>query len=93
MLTCPNTSFLAVATYRLPGPVILSTRGTCSVPNAIAATACAPPALTMRVTPESRAAARISGETLPSRCGGVAIRISDTPASLAGMAFMSTLDG
>ncbi len=32
MPTCPKTRRLALATYALPGPVILSTRGTVAVP-------------------------------------------------------------
>ena len=32
MPTVPNTRFLALATYALPGPVILSTLGTVAVP-------------------------------------------------------------
>ena len=49
--TWPNTARLAAATKRLPGPVILSTPGTVSVPYAKAATACAPPMVNTRVTP------------------------------------------
>jgi hypothetical protein len=47
------TSIFAAVTHWLPGPKILSTLGTSLVPYAIAATACAPPALRMQVTPVS----------------------------------------
>jgi hypothetical protein len=43
MPTTPKTSRLAVATYMLPGPTILSTGRTEAVPYASAPTACAPP--------------------------------------------------
>ena len=50
--------FLASATNALPGPTILSTFGTVSVPYASAAMAWAPPTLRMRSTPATFAAAR-----------------------------------
>ena len=93
MSTRPNTCFFASATKRLPGPTILSTFGTDSVPNASAATACAPPTLKTRPTPATLAAARMAGLTLPSAEGGVTITISPQPASTAGMQFISTDDG
>lgn len=46
---------LAAVTYWFPGPKILSTLGTVSVPYAIAAIPWAPPALTMVATPDSEA--------------------------------------
>ena len=91
--TVPYKSFLAVATKILPGPTILSTLGTLSVPYAIAATACAPPIRKILSTPASLAAARIFGFGLPFFIGGVHITISSTPAILAGIAFISTDDG
>ncbi len=91
--TSEATSLFAVATKMLPGPVILSTRGTLSVPYARAAMACAPPALRILLTPHMCAAASTSGLTLPSAFTGVAIMTSCTPAILAGMAFMSTVEG
>lgn len=45
------SSILAAVTNWLPGPKILSTFGTLCVPQAMAATACAPPALSRCVTP------------------------------------------
>ena len=77
----------------LPGPVILSTLGTLSVPNASAAIAPAPPMRKMRSTPATSAAATISARILPPREGGVAMTISFTPATFAGIAFMSTVLG
>jgi len=86
--TSPNTSRLAAATYAFPGPTILSTRGTVSVPYAIAATACAPPITNTRSTPAIRAAAIVSGDG-----PGVVMTISLTPATRAGTAVMTTVDG
>ena len=84
-----DTSALAAATYALPGPTILSTRGIDAVPYASAATACAPPTLNSRVTPASAAAASTTG----AGRGHTAIT-SGTPATVrAGMAVMSSDDG
>ena len=90
MPTCPTTCRLASATQRLPGPTILSTRGTVAVPYASAATACAPPIRKIRVTPESAHAASTASVT---PCGGTTAMISCTPATSAGTAFMTTDDG
>ena len=92
MATRPNTWRLASATQALPGPTILSTRGTVSVPYASAATAWAPPVRNTRSTPAMRAAARITGEMSPP-VGGETITISRQPAIFAGMQFISTLEG
>ena len=77
----------------LPGPTILSTLGTLCVPKASAAMACAPPARTTVRTPASFAAARMGAGTLPSGPGGVVMTMVSTPAILAGMASISTLEG
>ena len=55
--------------------------------------ACAPPTRKTRLTPQMRAAARILGGIFPPLPGGVTMTISLTPASLAGMQFMMTLEG
>ena len=54
----------------LPGPTILSTFGIDSVPNAIAAIACAPPTLYTFVAPAFFAATNVLVVTFPSfqRC-------------------------
>ena len=93
MPTWPKTCRLASATKTLPGPVILSTRGTVSVPQARAATAWAPPQRKTRSTPAMRAAARMTGFTSPPQVGGETMTISRHPAILAGMAFISTVEG
>ena len=92
MPTRPKTRRLACATYALPGPTILSTRGTRSVPKASAPTACAPPIVNTRSTPAIAAAASTIGLRTPSGVG-TTITSSPTPATLAGMAFISTDDG
>ena len=43
--------------------------------------------------PAMTAAARIEGFTLPSRPAGVVMTICPTPATLAGMTSISTVDG
>ena len=48
----PASICFAVVTYWLPGPKILSTLGTLSVPYAMAATACAPPIVNILSTPQ-----------------------------------------
>src|SRR5205823_14374345 len=88
MSTSPYTCRFADATHALPGPTILSTRGTLAVPNASAAIACAPPSSNTRSTPASRAASIVSGDG-----PGVTITSSGTPATFAGTAVISTLDG
>ena len=88
MSTWPNSCRLASATQALPGPTILSTRGTLSVPNASAATACAPPMAKTRCTPATFAAYSVSAEG-----PGVTITISRTPAMRAGTAVISTDEG
>ena len=93
METLPKTCFFASATNALPGPTILSTFGTVSVPYARAAIACAPPTLKILSTPAIFAAAMITGLTEPSFCGGVVMTSSLTPAIFAGMASIKTVDG
>eukprot|EP00160_Parvularia_atlantis_P017032 Unigene5691_Nuclearia_a/m.17369 Unigene5691_Nuclearia_a/g.17369 ORF Unigene5691_Nuclearia_a/g.17369 Unigene5691_Nuclearia_a/m.17369 type:complete len:338 (+) Unigene5691_Nuclearia_a:353-1366(+) len=87
------TSIFAAVTYWLPGPQILSTLGTDSVPYAIANTACAPPALRMRDAPICSAMYSTSGAMLPSGPGGLARMISLHPATLAGTPSMYAVDG
>ena len=88
--TSPTTWRFASATQRLPGPTILSTRGIVAVPYASAATACAPPIVKIRVTPERTHAASTASVT---PVGGITAMISCTPATIAGTAFMMTMDG
>jgi hypothetical protein len=59
--TLPKTWRLASLTKALPGPTILSTTGTLSVPQAIAAIACAPPILKIRCAPARWQTAIIAG--------------------------------
>ncbi len=92
MPTSPNTWRLASATYTLPGPTILSTRGTVAVPKASAATACAPPIVNTRSTPAIAAAASTTSFSSP-RGAGTTITSSPTPATRAGMPFISTDEG
>ena len=77
----------------LPGPHILSTLGIDFVPYAIAATACAPPALYITSTPASLAATSVVGYIFPSLSGGVHIIICSTPATFAGRTFIRTDEG
>src|SRR5436853_4029803 len=86
------TSVFAAATHRLPGPTILSTRGTVAVPYANAATACAPPMRYTASTPAIAAAASTAG-LKPSRPAGETMMTSRTPATRAGIAFIKTDDG
>ncbi len=79
---------LAAATQRLPGPTILSTRGTVAVPYARAATAWAPPTRKSRVTPASSAAAITAGSGR-----GQTATISRTPATRAGTAVIRSEEG
>ena len=69
-----------------------STRGTVSVPYAMAAIACAPPTRNTRSTPISRAAASTDRLTAPSLPGGVQMTSSLTPATRAGTEFMITVE-
>src|SRR6185369_3279491 len=90
--TTPNTIFFAAATYLLPGPVILSTRGTVSVPNASAAIACAPPTAYTSLMFSSINAAATAGFSENVR-GGVVTTIRSTPATCAGTTFITTDEG
>ncbi len=54
--------------------------------------ACAPPIVKARETPARCAAARTSGLRTPSGVG-TTITISPTPATCAGITFISTVDG
>ncbi len=80
-------------TYLFPGPVILSTLGTRSVPYAREPMAQGPPNLKRRWAPARCAATRVAGFTAISLPGGVQAMISLTPATLAGMMFMRALEG
>src|SRR5262245_42283025 len=77
----------------LPGPTILSTRLIVSVPYASAAMACAPPTRYASVTPAMRAAVSTTGSRDLSAPGGDTSTISGTPATRAGIAVISTVDG
>src|SRR5690348_11936867 len=90
----------AAATYALPGPTILSTRGIVAVPYASAAIACAPPTLNRR-TPRAarvprpdvaRPASNAAAMTVASGFGQTTIT-SPTSATIAGMAVISSEDG
>ena len=63
-----------------------------AVPQAMAATAWAPPMRKISVTPARLAAARTNGFNSPSGVG-THIAMRGTPAARAGMAFISTEDG
>ena len=91
--TKPDTSFLAVATYIFPGPTILSTLGIVCVPNVKAAMPCAPPILKIFLIFNISAATKIEGAMLPFSFGGEIKTMSLTPAMMAGMADMSTVEG
>ena len=93
MPTSPETSRFVAVTYTFPGPAITSTRGTLSVPYAIAATACAPPAFTTSSAPARDAANNTAGGTDPSGDGGVHTTTRSTPATRAGTTVMHTVDG
>ncbi len=80
-------------TYLLPGPTILSTRGTSWVPKAKEPMAQGPPILKRRCAPARWAATRVAGLTAISGPGGVAAKISLTPATRAGMIFIRALEG
>ncbi|MEZ4427264.1 MAG: hypothetical protein R3A51_06140 [Nannocystaceae bacterium] len=66
----------------------MSTRGTLSVPRAAAAIAWAPPIANTRSTP-----ARAAAHSTTSLGRGVNSSTSGTPATLAGIAVISTEDG
>ena len=92
MPTTPKSWRLASATQALPGPVITSTRAMRWVPCASAAIACAPPMRQISSTPARCAAASTSGLVLPPGVG-VTTASRSTPATLAGIAFISSEDG
>ena len=73
------------------GPAL--TLGQDSVPQAMAATACAPPAFSTWVTPAFLAAHTTSGVMLPSGLGGVASTMVLHPAIWAGTVSMRALEG
>ena len=83
-----ETRAFASATQALPGPTILSTRGTLAVPYAMAAMAWAPPSWNTRSTPASMAAA----STAASGRGQATIT-SFTPAARAVTAAISSDEG
>ena len=83
---------MAVATNILPGPVITSTLGMVSVPYAIAPIADAPPTLKTCVTLQRWQAARSNSFSSLSGAG-VQITISSTPATCAGITFISNEEG
>ncbi len=93
MATTPETASLAAFTQRPPGPTIRSTAGTDSVPHVMAATAWAPPAANTASTPARAAAASTGGAGSPSAPGGEHTITSRQPASRAGTAAMSRLEG
>ena len=84
---------MAAVTYWFPGPNSFPTLGQVSVPQAKAAMACAPPALSRWVTPARRATQSTSGEMDPSGRGGVARTIVRHPAIRAGTASMRAVEG
>ena len=89
----PRTWRLASATNALPGPTILATAGMRAVPKARAAMAWAPPTRkTAPSTPATSSAAASAGFSSSAR-GGVTTVTAGTPATRAGMAFISTEDG
>ena len=87
-----DTSCLATVTYWFPGPNILYTLGTLSVPYAMAAMACTPPALNTFFTPAACAANRMAGCIFPSVLGGEQSMISLHPAICAGVASIRTVE-
>ena len=84
---------MAKVTQRFPGPLITSTRGIDSVPQARAAIAWAPPIRYTSRTPARWAAASTIGLGSPPGPGGVTITRRSTPATRAGTAFISTVLG
>jgi len=77
----------------VPGPKDLVHLGTGLSAQAIAATACAPPAFSMWVTPAFFAQSNTSGVMLPSGRGGVASTTVPQPAICAGTANIKALLG
>ena len=90
--SCRETCCFAAITYWFPGPKILYTFGTLSVPYAIAPIACTPPHLKICDTPATFAATRMAGFTFPLRSGGVQSTISRHPAIFAGVASIRTVE-
>ena len=88
------TSCLAAVTQALPGPKILSTLGTLSVPYAIAAIACAPPILKIDSAsmPTSDAANNTCGSIVPSEPGGVHKTRNGQPAIWDGTPSINTVE-
>ena len=79
----------------MPGPVTTSAAAQSAVPYANIAMAWAPPAACTSVTPSSAQAASTAGAGRPpcAALGGDATAISLTPATWAGMTFITTDDG
>ena len=94
---CKNTMRLLQGLMRVQsaagGSKWWHTLGHVSVPQAIAATACAPPAFRMWVTPARLAHQRTSGVIEPSGLGGVASTMVLQPAMPAGTDSIKALDG
>ena len=85
---------LRLGDVRVPGPTMRSTRGTVSVPNAIAAIAPAPPMAKSSVdVRDSRRGEHHSSGTIPCAPPASTTTTVFTPATRAGMAPMSTLLG
>ncbi len=86
------TSRLACATRALPGPTITSTGadGLGAVGEGADGRGTADPV--HLVDPGERGGGQDAGATVPSGCGEVTRTTSGTPATLAGMAVMSTVD-
>ena len=64
-----------------------------SVPKAKAAIAVGPPTLYTISTPAISQATKVTGGISPFFIGGVVIEIDGTPATFAGIAIISTVDG
>ena len=93
MATRPCTCRFASATNALPGPTILATAPMRAVPQARAAMAWAPPTRnTASSTPATTRAAARAGLRSSAR-GGVTTVTTGTPATRAGIAFISTDEG
>jgi len=94
MPTVPKTRRLANVTNKPPGPTILSTAGTVSVPKAIAAIAWAPPKAYKASTPAISAAAKMTSGMRPVlRSVGAQAMMDSTPATRAMTAAMSKDEG
>ena len=83
---------LASVTQALPGPNNLAQAGMLSVPSPMAAIACAPPTLNIRLMPQRDAAARMAGDTCPCLSGGVHKTTSSQAAIFAGTPNIITVD-